>query len=61
MVLRDWKSSYNFNGPREITAADLVSDDVEIVNPDAFLATLNEDAVLKLYGSNCSRFRLCSK
>jgi DNA-directed RNA polymerase subunit alpha len=38
--------SYNFNGPREITAADLVNDDVEIVNPDAFLATLNEDAVL---------------
>jgi DNA-directed RNA polymerase subunit alpha len=38
--------SYNFSGPREITAADLVNDDVEIVNPDAFLATLNEDAVL---------------
>ena len=38
--------TYNFSGPREITAADLVNDDVEIVNPDAFLATLNEDAVL---------------
>ena len=38
--------SYNFSGSREITAADLVNDDVEIVNPDAFLATLNEDAVL---------------
>jgi len=38
--------SYSFVGPREITAADLVTDEVEIVNPDAFLATLNEDAIL---------------
>jgi len=38
--------NYSFVGPREITAADLVNDDVEIVNPDAFLATLNEDAIL---------------
>jgi len=38
--------SYSFNGSREIKAADLVNDDVEIVNPDAFLATLNEDAIL---------------
>jgi DNA-directed RNA polymerase subunit alpha len=38
--------NYSFVGSREITAADLVNDDVEIVNPDAFLATLNEDAIL---------------
>jgi len=38
--------NYSFSGPREITAADLVNDDVEIVNPEAFLATLNEDAEL---------------
>jgi len=38
--------SYSFSGQREITAADLVNDDVDIVNPEAFLATLNEDAVL---------------
>ncbi len=38
--------NYSFVGPREITAADLVNDDVEIVNPEAFLATLNEDAIL---------------
>jgi DNA-directed RNA polymerase subunit alpha len=38
--------NYSFSGPREITAADLVNDDVEIVNPEAFLATLNEDAQL---------------
>ena len=38
--------NYSFVGSREITAADLVNDDIEIVNPDAFLATLNEDAIL---------------
>ncbi len=38
--------NYSFVGSREIIAADLVNDDVEIVNPDAFLATLNEDAIL---------------
>jgi len=38
--------NYSFVGPREITAGDLINNDVEIVNPDAFLATLNEDAIL---------------
>ncbi|MBU1666972.1 DNA-directed RNA polymerase subunit alpha [bacterium] len=38
--------NYSFSGQREITAADLINDDVEIVNPEAFLATLNEDAEL---------------
>jgi len=38
--------NYSFVGSREIIAADLVNDNVEIVNPDAFLATLNEDAIL---------------
>ncbi len=38
--------SYKFNGPREITANDLISDEIEVVNPDSFLATLNEDAEL---------------
>lgn len=37
---------YNFKGPKEITGADLNNDIVEIVNPDAYLATLNEDAEL---------------
>jgi len=37
---------YSFSGHKEITAADLVNDDIEIVNPEAFLATLNEDAEL---------------
>jgi DNA-directed RNA polymerase subunit alpha len=38
--------SYKFKGPREINASDLISDEVEVVNPDSFLATLNEDAEL---------------
>jgi len=38
--------NYSFVGSREIVAADLANDNVEIVNPEAFLATLNEDAIL---------------
>jgi DNA-directed RNA polymerase subunit alpha len=38
--------SYKFSGPRNITAVDLISDEVNVVNPEAFLATLNEDAEL---------------
>ncbi len=38
--------NYRFSGPMNITASDLVSDEVEVVNPDSFLATLNEDAEL---------------
>ncbi len=38
--------SYKFLGPRKITAKDLITDEVTVVNPDAFLATLNEDARL---------------
>jgi len=37
---------YNFKGPKEITGADLNNDVVEILNPDAYLATINEDAEL---------------
>ena len=38
--------NYSFKGPREVTAADLDNDQVEIINPDVVLATLNEDAEL---------------
>jgi DNA-directed RNA polymerase subunit alpha len=38
--------SYKFLGPKKITAKDLVTDEVDVVNHDAFLATLNEDARL---------------
>jgi len=38
--------TYNFKGPKEIKGSDLNNDVIEIVNPDAYLATLNEDADL---------------
>ncbi|MDX1294729.1 MAG: DNA-directed RNA polymerase subunit alpha, partial [Sulfurimonadaceae bacterium] len=38
--------TYSFTGPCEIKGSDLNNDDVEVVTPDAFLATLNEDATL---------------
>ncbi|HFU74109.1 MAG TPA: DNA-directed RNA polymerase subunit alpha [Helicobacteraceae bacterium] len=38
--------TYSFTGPCEIKGSDLNTDEVEIVTPDAFLATLNEDATL---------------
>ncbi len=38
--------SYSFSGPKEITGADLANDQVDVVTPDGFLATLNEDAEL---------------
>ncbi len=39
--------SYEFNGPKEIYGKDLENEDIEIVTPEAFLATINEDANLK--------------
>jgi len=38
--------TYSFAGPCEIKGSDLATDEVEIVTPDAFLATLNDDATL---------------
>jgi len=38
--------NYSFVGPCEIKGSDLVTDVVDVVTPDAFLATLNEDATL---------------
>ena len=40
------EANYSFVGPCEIKGSDLNSDEVEVVTPDAFLATLNEDATL---------------
>lgn len=37
---------YHFKGPKEIRGADLNNDLIEIVNPNAYLATINEDADL---------------
>ena len=38
--------SYSFSGPREVKAADLANDEVEVIDNDLTLATLNEDASL---------------
>ena len=38
--------NYSFTGPKEIKGSDLIAEGVEVVTPDAFLATLNEDATL---------------
>lgn len=39
--------SYFFEGPKEIESRDLENDSVEVVTPDVFLASLNEDAKLR--------------
>jgi len=38
--------NYSFSGPKEIKASDLANDQVEVINGDVVLATLNEDAEL---------------
>ncbi len=37
---------YSFDGPKEIKGEDLVNSDVEVVSPDAHLATINSDCNL---------------
>ena len=39
--------SYSFKGPKEVKAGDLNNDQVEVVNPELPLATLNEDGELE--------------
>jgi len=39
-------ANYSFSGPKEIRGEDLTNNDLEIVNPEAYLATINEDADL---------------
>ncbi len=38
--------NYSFSGPKEIRGEDLANEQIEIVTPDAYLATINEDAEL---------------
>ncbi|NPA73112.1 MAG: DNA-directed RNA polymerase subunit alpha [Epsilonproteobacteria bacterium] len=38
--------NYSFSGPKELKGADLENSEISVVNPDAYLATLNEDAEL---------------
>ena len=37
---------YSFDGPREIKGSDLINSEVEVVSPDAHLATINSDCNL---------------
>lgn len=38
--------SFSFKGPREIKGSDLANDIIEVVNPDNYIATINEDTEL---------------
>ncbi|PAF52113.1 DNA-directed RNA polymerase subunit alpha [Helicobacter sp. 13S00477-4] len=38
--------NYSFKGPMNLSGSDLVNDVLDVVNKDAYLATINEDAVL---------------
>lgn len=38
--------NYSFGGPKEIYGSDLSSESVEVVTPEGYLATINEDAEL---------------
>lgn len=40
--------NYSFNGPMELKGENLVNDVLDIVNKEAYLATINEDASLNL-------------
>ncbi|MEO1958705.1 MAG: DNA-directed RNA polymerase subunit alpha [Nautiliaceae bacterium] len=42
------KVDYTFAGPKEIKGEDLISDEVDVVTPNEYIATLNEEAELKL-------------
>ena len=38
--------NYSFAGPKEIYGSDLSNDEIEVVTPEGYLATINEDAEL---------------
>lgn len=38
--------NYSFGGPKEIYGSDLSNEIIEVVNPEAYLATINDDAEL---------------
>ena len=44
--IKEAEIAYSFTGPCEIKGSDLDTEEIEVVTPDAFLATLNEDATL---------------
>ena len=44
--LEEAEINYSFAGPCEVKGSDLTNDEVEVVTPEAHLATLNEDSTL---------------
>ena len=38
--------NYSFSGPKELYGKDLTNDDVEVVTPEGYIATLNEEVTL---------------
>jgi DNA-directed RNA polymerase subunit alpha len=38
--------NYSFSGPKELYGKDLTNDEVEVVTPDGYIATLNEEVTL---------------
>ena len=40
--------NYHFVGPKEIRGEDLINDEVEVVTPNEYIATLNDEGELKL-------------
>jgi len=40
--------NYHFVGPKEIRGSDLSNDEIEVVTPEEYIATLNEEGELKL-------------
>ncbi len=42
------KVEYNFKGPKEIKGEDLINDEIDVVTPEEYIATLNEEGELNL-------------
>ena len=40
--------NYHFSGPKEIKGQDLINDEIDIVTPEEYIATLNEEGELNL-------------
>jgi len=40
--------NYHFVGPKEIRGEDLINDEIDVVTPDEYIATLNDEGELKL-------------
>ncbi len=42
------KVEYSFKGPKEIKGEDLINDEIDVVTPEEYIATLNEEGELNL-------------